>query len=222
MKTFWKHAEPTTIWNSKHFTLKMLHFSGKCWNVAALKQSKWHWLFFEFYWFLGAFTYGDRMGQEADDLEDAFPNNDGDPTEGYVDLVSNLPFECNAFYFNNHHLRLFDTVDPNLDSNDIQSDGWTAAVLDIYDNERYNHGKDNDEWIITVGFTHPRPHNNPAVILCKNNSLEIRLKSDYDYVNDDDDGDKTGHYYKQEMLEVFLIYATRGHKKDKVEFVYGK
>ena len=151
------------------------------------------------------------MIQEAEDTEEAFQIFDGE-----LDLTANLPFECNAFYFNNHYLRLFDHVDPNLDSNDIQSDGWTAAILDIYDNERYNHGKDNDEWVITVGFTHPRPHNNPAVILCKNNSLEIRLKSDYDRVNEDD-GDKTGYMYKQEMLEVYLIYATRGHKKDKVE-----
>ena len=131
-----------------------------------------------------------------------------------MDLVANLPFECNAFYFNNHFLRLFDTVDPSLDTNDIQSDGYTAAIVDIYDNERYNHGKTNDEWVITVGFTHPRPHNNSATILYKNNSIEIRLKSDFDYVTGDD---KMGYMYKQEVLEVFLIYATRGHKKDRVE-----
>ena len=162
------------------------------------------------------------MGQEADDLEDAFPNNEDDRSEGYNYLTANLPFECSAFYFNNQYLRLFDTVDPALDPDDIQSDGWTAAILDIYDNEKYNHGKDNDEWVITVGFTHPRPHHHRSVILCKNNSLEIRLNSDYDIVNEGDgDGDKTGYLYKQEMLEVVLTYASRGRKKDTVEFGQG-
>merc|ERR1712113_618537 len=140
----------------------------------------------------------------------------GDRDEGFVLLTENLPFECNAFWFNNHYLRLFDTVDPSLDSGDIQSDGYTMAVMDIYDNDKYNHGKENDEWIITVGFTHPRPHNQPSVILWKNNSIEIRLKSDYDYVNNQNEKDKKGHMYKQEILEIYLIYMTRGGKRDKV------
>ena len=97
----------------------------------------------------GVFTYGDRMDPEQADMEDAFPDNDGDRDEGFVLLTENLPFECNAFLFNNHYLRLFGQIDPNLDTNDIQSDGYTIACMDIYDNDIYNHGKDKDEWLIT-------------------------------------------------------------------------
>ena len=145
------------------------------------------------------------MKPSPDDLDDLFPERGG-----FVKLTAALPFKCNAFYFNNDYLRRFGIVDPEIPSKNIQSEGYTLAIMDIYDNEEYNHGKNNDEWIITVGFTHPRPHWEPAVILWKNNSIEVRLKSEYDYVNEG------GHMYKQELLEVFLIARSRGNTKNQV------
>ena len=69
-----------------------------------------------------------------------------------------------------------------------KEDKWeyTFASIDIYDNDEYNHGKDKGEWLITVNFTRRRPHNEPSVTLWKNNSIVIRLKSDYDCVNSEE------------------------------------
>merc|ERR1712173_210542 len=120
-----------------------------------------------------------------------------------------LPFECNAFYFDNHLLRTFG-------SGGGDSDGYTLALMDIFDNEKFNHGKGNDEWVMTVGFTHPRPHHEPAVILWKNQSIEVRIKSEYDYVNGSADKGKEGHMYKQELLEVSLVFMSRGGRRDKM------
>jgi len=162
----------------------------------------------------GAWTYQDRMEPEADDMEEAFPREDEEDATSLVMLDQNLPFQCNAFWFNNAFLRLFGTVDPTLSSDSIESDGWTGVTLDIYDNA-LNHGKARDEWCITCGFTHPRPHNDMAVLLYKNRSLEVRIRADYDYLRSDEKH-KRGHLYKLETLEVFLIYSNKGGKRDKV------
>eukprot|EP01083_Nonionella_stella_P063046 163873_1 len=158
------------------------------------------------------FVYDDPMEPGIDSLEEAFADY-----ETFLRLDEYLGYECYAFYFNNDWMLLFGEPDPKLgeiDSGNLQTQGWTGAMMNMHDSE-HNHGKQNDEWCITLGFTHPRPFNQPGVLLYKNNSFEIRVRCDYDYLNPLETH-KNGYMYKQEFLEVFLVYVTRGGKREKV------